>query len=373
MSRGWRVGLGIAAALVALNVFLRALEHLTGGTPGGPTSSAYATAPDGLAAYAELMARTGHPVRRVRKPAAEARLEPGSTAVLLDPSFVPREDVRALRRFVERGGRLVAGGADARWLRRIVGSGLAWSRAGVRDASVLAPVPETHGVEEVEAAGGGAWTKTGAALPAIGERERAVVAVASVGRGRVVAFADASPLQNRALGRADNAQLGLAVAGPRARPVRFLESYHGYGEGSGAGAIPDRWLTAFALGLLASAVLMIARGRRLGPPEPEARELPPPRRLYVESLAGVLARSRRPGEAVAPVRERAARLLAEATPAASDDAARAAAARRLGLGDAEVAVLEHEPRDGASVLAAGRALAQLERRHRGRGAAWRRS
>ena len=35
----------------------------------------------------------------------------------------------------------------------------------------------------------------------------------SAGRGRALLLADAAPLQNRLLGRADNAALGLALAG----------------------------------------------------------------------------------------------------------------------------------------------------------------
>jgi hypothetical protein len=103
---------------------------------------------------------------------------------------------------------------------------------------------------------------------------------------------------------------------------------------------------------------MVARGRRLGPPEPAARELPPPRRAYVDALAHSLGRTRRPGDAAAPVRARARRTIARRAglPAdAADDDVRAAALR-LGLeeGEADAVLGAGDP------IAAGTALARLQ-------------
>ena len=59
MSRPWRIALVVVAVLVAVNLALRFLGTLTGGTPGGPRSSSYATSPRGAAAFAELLGRYG--------------------------------------------------------------------------------------------------------------------------------------------------------------------------------------------------------------------------------------------------------------------------------------------------------------------------
>src|SRR5262249_37727361 len=113
VTRGGKIGLGIAGTLIAVNVGRREPGPLTGGTPGGPRSSSYATGDDGLAAYASLLSRAGHNVRRVRTGAADAGLSPrvelgesverldggNDTVVLLDPSFVSGEDAKALRDF----------------------------------------------------------------------------------------------------------------------------------------------------------------------------------------------------------------------------------------------------------------------------------
>jgi hypothetical protein len=189
-----------------------------------------------------------------------------------------------------------------------------------------------------------------------------ILAVALVGSGRAVLLADPSPLQNRLLDRDDNAALGLAVAGAKSRRVDFLESVHGYRPATGFAAIPWSW--RFALGglILAALVLMLARGRRLGPAEAEDRELPPPRRVYVESLAAVLARTKRPEEAIESVVAEGKRLLArraQIDEADNQDELRQVG-RRAGLSDAELDSLLGRVRGKAGVVAAGRALAKLE-------------
>ena len=359
MSKRAKTVVVVLAVVVGVDVALQAVDRLSGGRPGGPTSSSYATADTGLGAYAELLARAGHPVERARKRAAGADLAPGTTVVVLDPDAVDSRDRVALKAFLDRGGRLLAGGWDsADWLGEVIGGRLEQAPAGTGLMEPLAPVPEVAGVRRVASAGDGAWTETGAALPVLG-----LLAVADVHGGRALLLADTSPLQNDLLAHEDNAALGLALAGPKDRPVMFLEGYHGYGQASGFDAIPNSWLVA--LGLLAAAALafMLARGRRLGPPELPARELPPPRREYVESLGATLARTRWPAEAIEPVvrhvREEVTRRGALADAASEDDLV--AAATRLGITpeDARAVLRPARPVD---VLAAGRALAVLERR-----------
>jgi len=92
------------------------------------------------------------------------------------------------------------------------------------------------------------------------------------------------------------------------------------------------------------------------------RPLPPPRWAYVDAVAGTLARTRRPHEAVEPVRRRARELIARRAAlgpdAGPDDLYRAGV--RLGLTqDEAVAALGGGPTDETGVLAAGRALARL--------------
>ena len=286
---------------------------------------------------------------------------------MLDPPVVPAEDVDALRAFLLRGGRLVASAGESDWLQRLIPHAPAGDSRGLALARPLAPVPEVRDVAAVATAGDNAWDDAHGALPALGDADSAVLAVAPTGSGRALLLADPSPLQNAYLGRADNARFALALAGAPRRRVVFFETYHGYGRGSGLSAIPGNWQLAFALGAAAVLVFMLARGHRLGPAEDEARPFAPARREYVDALALTLARTRDPRAALAPVRDelraRVARRGALRPDASEDDVARAAA--RLGLpGDEVQALRDDGPFDE---LALGRAFARTAE---GRRASW---
>jgi hypothetical protein len=295
---------------------------------------------------------------------ADATLDPRSTLVVLDPDGIDREDVSNLARFVGAGGRLVAGGSSAHadaWLQPLTGPGFRRDRSVGGRAQVLAPVVETAGVRAVRTGGLGAWTATGGALPVLGRPGSAVVVVRALGTGRVVALADASPIQNRLLASADNAALAIGLAGDRARTVHFVESVHGYGTAYGFGAIPFRWRVAGAIVLAAVAMGMLSRGRRLGPPELGARPLGPPRRAFVDALAATLARTRNPLGAAEPVRAAIREHIARRAglPAGTPDDEIARAARRLGMsGEDADAVLSTD------VMVLGRTLARLETKPR---------
>jgi hypothetical protein len=353
------VGIGVAV-VVAVNLGLREIDQATR-SPGGPTSSSFATAPDGVAAYAELLTRFDRPALRLREPPEEAQLEPKSTLVLLDVEGVTRDDADAIGAFLEDGGRLLYAGDEPRWFRRVLDEPLEWKPAFVDVATVP---PGTGGVGEVrrvEAAAEGVWvSKEGVLLQA---DEGALALRRRVGRGEAVLLSDASPLQNRFLAAADNAAFGLAMAGPRGRPVVFGESFHGYGEASGLEAIPARWWWVFAGLALAALLLALSQGRRFGPPELPGRELPPARVEFAEALARQLTRTRPRADAVRTarrlVRERLLRVVRLGPDAPDGDVRAAAAAREI---DAEIveAALAHTGSE-SDLLAVGRALQRLER------------
>jgi hypothetical protein len=301
-------------------------------------SSSYATAREGDAAYAALLVRNGHAIVRSRRAPSTETFRAGDTVVLLDPPFVERKDAAALRSFVQAGGHLVVASGGGRWLGQIVGQPPAWEAPGLAVAPAVAPVP---GVGHVATAAQGSWTDAHGALPLLGNSERSVAALAEVGSGRVLLLADSSLLQNAYLDRADNAAFGLAAAGERGRRVVFLETYHGYGRSTGLAAIPTRWSTALLVAAFGVFVFMLSRVRRFGPPEPDARELPPPRAQYVESLAATLTRARDRSAALEPLRAEVRRrvLARSGLRADADDAMVGAAASRLGFSADEIAAL----------------------------------
>jgi hypothetical protein len=363
-SRGARAALAVLAALLAINGVAVVIDFIAP-SPSGPTSSSFATKSRGLAAWAELARRSGVRVRALREAPADDTLPRAGTVVVLDPGTLTGREARALRGFAERGGRVVAGSEPGDWVATLLGRDEPpeFDGSSAEDAVRLVPAPETAGVARVRTAGGGRWESAGDALPVLGSAEGALLMVARAGRGRIALLADSSPLQNRLLDEDDNAALALALAGRG--PLTFVESVHGYGAARGLAALPARFGWAL-LGLgLAALAFMWARGRRLGPREPQRRELPPPRRAYVDALAATMSRCKERDEAVRPVREEARRRLARRAGLSeeADDERWVAAARAAGLDEEAAHALTTEAADDGAVVATGRALATLERWH----------
>jgi hypothetical protein len=280
---------GALGVIIALNLIALVIDHFFG-APSGPTSSAFSTTPQGAAALAELLERTGHRVDLSRLSLTEADLDPSATVVLFDPQDISPKEQNALGSFVEAGGRLVAGGQDPEWLQEVAPGLPTWTPDG-ETVFTNAAASTLGDIHDVETAASGSWLGTGSGTALVGGEERPLVVSASAGNGTIVAVADASPFQNRLLDRADNAGLALTLIDGDREHVIFAEAEHGYEADAGLAALPRRWKLAMSALLLAAALWMWAKGRRLGPPEEIVRPLPPPRVAYVESLAATLART----------------------------------------------------------------------------------
>ncbi len=355
-----RVVIVLVTLAVVVNIALSLLDSSTrGADETAPRSSSLSTGRDGLAAYGELLRRNGHDTEARRGPVTGSAPSAADTLVVLDPVGFDHDEERAARRFVARGGRLLAGGAGATsLLAAVLTEPPAWSAAGVRNASPTGGAAEVAGLRSVRTAGEESWSEPGSSTPVLGDGSRVLATVATVGRGRVVALADPSPLQNRLLGSADNAGFGLAAAGD-GRTVVFAEGAHGYGAASGLGAIPGRWQAALVGLTLAALLGVVAAGRRLGPPEEAGRPLPPPRRQYVDAVAASLARTNRPTQALGSLQAAARARLGRRSglpPDASEAQLRSAAAR-LGWSLSEIDALFAPVRTPDDVVAAGRTLA----------------
>lgn len=359
-SRAARAGLAVLALVAAINVVAAMIDALSP-SPSGPASSSFATRSEGLAAWAELARRDGIEVRALRASPSKASLSGGGTVAVMDAGELTGDEARALRAFAERGGRVVAGGQPGRWTRTLLAAKdpPAWEGDGPKTAKALAAAPESAGVKRVRTSGDGRWPRAGRAQRVLAGDAGTLLLVAPAGRGRIALLADTSPLQNRLLGEADNAAFALALSGRG--PLRFVESVHGYGPARGLAALPARFGWALIGLALAALAFMVARGRRLGPPEPERRDLPPPRRAYVDALAATMARGKAREEAVAPVRAEARRRLARRAGLGPDADAAAwhAAALAAGLEEDEARTLAGRVEDDEAVVATGRALAAL--------------
>ena len=105
------LAVAVVLAFVVIGIVLSAVAP----APSGPPLSSYATTAKGLAAWAELLERDGHVVRQIQQPLSSVRLPPDSTLVVLGGNpELNAADVRAIARFVRRGGWLVdsAGASD---------------------------------------------------------------------------------------------------------------------------------------------------------------------------------------------------------------------------------------------------------------------
>ncbi len=345
----------VLAAALAVNLFARFIDDSTGGSgsPGGRPVSSYATQPDGIAAYADLLGREGHPVERTRQQIAKQIFDPTTTVVVLEPDTLDANDVGVLLAFVVNGGRLVVGGTQPAYLGALGAAPPEWSPGGPDSWNVVDP--SLAPITRIAGAGAGRFVTAGAGTAIVGNGVDALVVQSRVGRGTIDFVADSSPFQNRYLASADNAALALTLAGEPGRTVVFPEFVHGYGPARGLAAIPTDWKIALVVLALAALVLMWARGRRLGPPEDESRPLPPPRAAYVDALGSTLARTHRPAPALEIVARTVRARVGER--AERDEFARRA--KVFGLSQEEIdAVLA--PITDEHVLALGHALSRVE-------------
>ncbi len=306
LPRGQRVLVGVIALVVAVNVGLAGVRSLVGGEPGGPVSSSFSTGADGLEGYADLLRAEGHAVTRLRTPPGPRDLPSSATVVLADPKQLGQAEVDALGAFLRGGGRLVlAGAATEPIVAAAAGRPVTHVDVAARDLRVWVPSTATGSARDLAGDRGGRWRDVGPLVPVAGSDGHdgagagAAVVAGPAGPGEVVALADASLLHNTNLARADNAAFGLGLAGADGRPVVFLESVHGFGQ-EGADAVPDSWKRALAGAAIALLVGVWSAAARFGPPEPQRRELRPPRRDHVDAVAAALDQAGAPDVGTVP-------------------------------------------------------------------------
>jgi hypothetical protein len=257
---GWT---GAVVTVLATFLMLGLLADAFAPAPQGPPLSSLSTTPRGVAAWASLLERAGHAVSQVRSPIADATLRPGTTLVVLAPAPLSAADSARLDRFVISGGRLVIGGSGAR----------TYSPPRDLGRAALVATPQTS--------------------------------PATLAAGRALRLAGTASLENRELATADNAEFSLRLAGAAHRPVMFAEAIHGFGPASGLAAFPRRWWVAIALLSLAAGTFVLARGRRLGGPDPLPARPPSPRTAYLAAMAATLRATAERGRLDELARDRA--------------------------------------------------------------------
>jgi hypothetical protein len=283
---------GIALALAVATGFLMP----NGNDNDNPVPSTYFAGQHGARAAYETLLRSGYALERWERPLSElaATADPRTVVILAQPFSREPDDIKAVRKIVERGGRVLSTGL---WGGFILPGEAAQSPSEFNFAACKL---DPEGLDALSAAGvsgsGEVWMVPRASWTAGNPSHRveyscaghAAVVEYGWGKGHIVWWANSTPLENGSISRANNLDLLLNSLGPR-------EGHRFYWDESLHGEIRSTWsyvagpaLTMLWIGLAAMALLVIVSfSRRSGP----LRDLPAPERAapieFLEALGSL--------------------------------------------------------------------------------------
>ena len=219
---------GLLLVVLAIGAFVFPSNSAKG--PSFPTTRSSAS--EGAKAAYLLLTDLGYTVERWALPPTELPQPASDTLLILAEPLLPAsaEEISALNRFVNSGGRVLAIGQEAA---RMVPQGgqlkVEANEAEWKIYRAVAPSPLTRGADEILMAPGTRWEmKHFGHLAVYAEGSQAAVVTYRVGQGRIIWWAAPTPLTNAGITLSGNLQLFLNSVGP-ARGVRVLwdEYYHG--------------------------------------------------------------------------------------------------------------------------------------------------
>jgi hypothetical protein len=281
----WCVGIAIALAVATGFLLPNANDN------DNPLPSSYLAGQHGARAAYETLLRSNYPIERWEQPLSDlaATAGPETVVILAQPYSREPDNIKAVRKIVERGGRVLSTGY---WGGFIL-PGEASEQPRVFNFAACRLEPE--GLDAL-AGSGETWMVPQATWKMDNPASRVEYSCAGNpavveygwGKGHIVWWASSTPLENGSLSRAHNLDLLLNSLGPRAGH-RFYwdESLHG--------DIRSKWdyvagpaLTMLWIGLVVVALLIVfSFSRRSGP----VRDLPPPARAtpieFLEALGSL--------------------------------------------------------------------------------------
>jgi hypothetical protein len=298
----WSVGIAITLAVV-IGFFLP-----NSNDNENPVPSSYLAGQHGARAAYETLLNAGYPIERWERPLDElaATAGPQTVVILAEPFSRETDDIKAVREILDKGGRVLATGF--------------WGAFLLPDGQPDTPKQFTFAACKLEPEGLGTLASTGEvwmvpqATWQVGNPvhrieytcagQPAVVDYA-YGKGHVVWWASATPLENGSLSRANDLDLLLNSLGPR-------DGHRFYWDESLHGDIRSTWsyaagpaLTMLRVGLLVLAIfIVLSFSRRSGP----VRDLPAPARAapveFLEALGSLYRNAGAASTAVAVALER---------------------------------------------------------------------
>jgi len=252
-----------------------------------PQATSFSSAPEGLRGAFEYLTQLGYETLALRR--FEELPDSGTIVVATDQplarGFTDAEAER-LAAWVTAGGRLVLIGPYSDEALASLGDPGALRSDG-EDGSLtpLLPSPNVPLGTVVMPGPGRVRIADPAWVSIYADAAGSALVVRAAGAGEIVWLADRYAVSNEGIGTADNGELAVRLLAARP-PVYFDEYHHGFVAADTAlGRVSPGGQAALVAGLLVTAVLLAAYGRRLGPaiadePTPGARTL-----AYVESLA----------------------------------------------------------------------------------------
>ncbi len=297
LDRGDRTLLIVSGVLLVLVSFLGALFRPGAGGSSPGFASSNSTASDGAKAAYLLLEELGYRIEHWSSaPNALPDDAHNVVLVLADPYIAASsEEMMDLRRFVRRGGRVVATGQAAAYLlglpgiARVPKPSLDWEHFSAR-----LPGPVSQQAPTVSMKAPIRWKMPPPEdVMYYGDAQGGTVVRHRIGQGEVVWWASSSPLTNYGLTQASNLDLFLNSLGPApGRQILWDEYYHGERAGlwTYLGRTPLPWALLQA-GLLSLAVIL-THSRRSGPlavPQRESRLSP---LEFVETVGDLYARKK---------------------------------------------------------------------------------
>jgi hypothetical protein len=278
--------LGIALLLAVATGFLMPRER-----DNNPMPSTYLAGQHGARAAYETLLRSGYQIQRWERPLGElaATAGPETVVIFAQPFSRDPADIKAIRKIVERGGRVLSTGYWGGFILPGEASqppkefNFAACKLDPEGLNALADTGEVWMVPEASWAVGNPAQRVAyscANNPSVVEYDW--------GRGHIVWWASSTPLENGSLSRAHNLDLLLNSLGPRAgHHFYWDESLHGEIRSTWSYASGPSW-TMLWFGLAGLALLIIfSFSRRSGP----VRDLPLPARAtpieFLEALGSL--------------------------------------------------------------------------------------
>jgi hypothetical protein len=201
-----------------------------GGRAGFPSS--YSTSWDGAKAAYLLLDDLGYRIERWDKPPTELKANATNQVLILANPMQPpsSEESAALRRFLERGGRIITTGDN--FVEYLPGGQNFMeidAAEGEEQFPALLPSPLTADAPEISMPAPIGWHPTKLdQLVVYGSKATAAVVTYSVGKGRIVWWGSPAPLTNHGLQEPGNLALLLnSIGGTKGKRILWDEYFHG--------------------------------------------------------------------------------------------------------------------------------------------------